>query len=211
LVFERELASVTDNPIVFSSTGDLLSGGNFHGEPLGFALDFLAAALAELGSISERRTDRLLDPNHSSGLPPFLSENAGINSGFMLVQYTQAALVAENRLLASPATVDTIPTSGTQEDHVSMGWNAALKARRLVRNIARVLAGEAICAAQGIDLRSPTKPSTATGAAHEKLRSLVPHLDEDRALGPEMEKIVDDLILSGALADAAAKETNGLR
>lgn len=210
LVFERELASVTDNPIVFSSTGDLLSGGNFHGEPLGFALDFLAAALAELGSISERRTDRLLDPNHSSGLPPFLSENAGINSGFMLVQYTQAALVAENRLLASPATVDTIPTSGTQEDHVSMGWNAALKARRVVRNAALVLAGEAICAAQGIDLRSPAKPAAATGAAHEKLRSLVPHLDEDRALGPEMEQVVDDLILSGILADAAADRTEGL-
>jgi histidine ammonia-lyase len=211
LVFERELASVTDNPIVFSSSGDVMSGGNFHGEPLGFALDFLAAAVAELGSISERRTDRLLDPHHSSGLPPFLTEDAGINSGFMLVQYTQAALVAENRLLASPATVDTIPTSGTQEDHVSMGWNAALKARRLVRNAARVLAGEAICAAQGIDLRSPTRPAAGTGAAHESMRSLVPHLDEDRALGPEMEQVVDELILSGVLEDVASEKVGGLK
>jgi len=210
-VFDRELSSVTDNPIVFADPSDVLSGGNFHGEPLGFALDFLAAGLAELGSISERRTDRLLDPAHSAGLPPFLTENAGINSGFMLVQYTQAALVAENRLFSSPATVDTIPTSGTQEDHVSMGWNAALKARRVVANLARILAGELLCATQGIDLRSPMNPAPGTRAAHELVRSIVPHLDEDRVLGPEIEQLVTDVVLSGALAKAAADEVGGLR
>lgn len=195
-VVETELGSVTDNPVVFAETGEVMSAGNFHGEPLGFALDFLAVAVAELASISERRTDRMLDPGHSSGLPPFLTESAGTNSGFMLAQYTQAALVAESRLLSSPASVDTIPTSGTQEDHVSMGWNSALKVRRVTGNTAAVLAIEALCAAQGIDFRAPLKPAKGTGALYRGIRQLIPHLDEDRSLTDDIETM-RDLILKG--------------
>lgn len=201
---ETEMASVTDNPMVFAEDGEVLSGGNFHGEPLGFALDFIAAATSELGSISERRTDRLLDPDHSSGLPPFLTEHAGTNSGFMLVQYTQAALVAENRINSSPATVDTIPTSGTQEDHVSMGWNAALKVRTVIGNVATILAIEAICAAQGIEFRRPLEPAPATKAALEVVRELVDHLDADRPLGEEIERVTGELVLNGRLVERVA-------
>lgn len=202
-VLEREIASVTDNPVVFADSGEVLTTGNFHGEPVGFALDFMAAALAEFGSISERRTDRMLDPNHSSGLPPFLTERAGIHSGFMLTQYTQAALVAENRILATPATVDTIPTSGSQEDHVSMGWNAALKLRRVVTNVACILAVEAMCAAQGMDLRAPLEGAPGTAAALDAVREVIDHLDEDRELGVEIERVMDELILPGYLVEAA--------
>lgn len=204
-VLERELASVTDNPVVFADTGEVLTAGNFHGEPLGFALDFMAAALAEFGSISERRTDRMLDPNHSSGLPPFLTKRAGTHSGFMLAQYTQAALVAENRLLASPATVDTIPTSGSQEDHVSMGWNAALKLRRVVSNVACILAVEVMCAAQGMDLRAPLEGAPGTKAALEAVREVIDPLDEDRELGTEIERVMDELILPGHLVQLAGE------
>lgn len=210
-VFERELASVTDNPVVFADSGEVMTTGNFHGEPLGFALDFMAAGLAELGSISERRTDRMLDPNHSAGLPPFLSERAGTNSGFMLAQYTQAALVAENRLLASPATVDTIPTSGTQEDHVSMGWNAALKLRRVVNNLACILSVEAMCAAQGMELRAPLDPAPGTRAALEAVREVIDHLEEDRELGSEIERVVDELILPGFLVERSHEEAGPIQ
>jgi histidine ammonia-lyase len=196
--FEIELSSVTDNPIVFADDGAVLSAGNFHGEPLGFALDFMAAALSELASISERRTDRILDPHHSNGLPPFLAPQAGINSGYMLTQYTQAALVAENRILSTPATVDTIPTSGTYEDHVSMGWNAALKLRRVIGNVAKVLAVEALCAAQGIDFRAPLKPGDGVAKAHGAVRRNVPSMTEDRELGSQIEAI-SEVILSGEL------------
>lgn len=210
-VLERELASVTDNPVVFADTKEVLSTGNFHGEPLGFALDFMAIALAELGSISERRTDRMLDPSHSSGLPPFLTERAGTHSGFMLTQYTQAALVAENRILSSPATVDTIPTSGTQEDHVSMGWNAALKLRRVVGNVACILAVEAMCAAQGMDLRSPLEGAPGTAAGLEAVREVIDHLDEDRELGVEIERVMDELILPGHLVERAEEAAGPLQ
>lgn len=199
-VIERELTSVTDNPVVFAESREVVSSGNFHGEPLGFALDFMAAALAELGSISERRTDRMLDPDHSSGLPPFLSPNAGRESGYMLAQYTQAALVAENRILSVPATVDTIPTSGSQEDHVSMGWNAALKLRRVVENVGWILAVEALCAAQGMDFRSPLIGGKGTEGAKAAIRQVIPHLDRDRELGPEIETAAKRLVLSGRLA-----------
>ena len=124
----RELGSVVDNPIVFPETGEVVSGGNFHGQPLAFVLDFMAIGVTELGSISERRTDRILDPQHSAGLPAFLAARPGVNSGYMIAQYTAAALVAENRVLAHPASVESIPTSGSQEDHVSMGWGAGTKA-----------------------------------------------------------------------------------
>ncbi len=209
-VFERELASVTDNPVVLVDSQEIRSTGNFHGEPLGFALDFLAIALSELGSISERRTDRLLDPNHSSGLPPFLTKFAGTDSGFMLSQYTQAALVAENRINCVPATADTIPTSGSQEDHVSMGWNAALKLRRVVDNLRLILAVEALCSAQGIDFREPLKAAKATAAAHASVRAVVKHMDHDRVLGPEITLIAQDVIASGTLVGTVEEAIGAL-
>ena len=209
-VFERELASVTDNPVVLADTREVLSTGNFHGEPLGFALDFLASALSEFGSISERRTDRMLDPNHSSGLPAFLAHEPGLNSGFMLSQYTQAALVAQNRILSHPATVDTIPTSGSQEDHVSMGWNAALKLRSVVFNVSRILAVEALCAAQALEMRAPLRPAEATAAAIDAIRQIVAHLDSDRVLGPEIEAVAEEVLLSGVLSDRVARVTGEL-
>ena len=154
LVAERELGSVVDNPIVLPESGEVVSAGNFHGQPLAFALDFLAIAVTELGSISERRTDRMLDPQHSSGLPAFLSPRPGVNSGYMLAQYTAAALVAENRVLSHPASIESIPTSGSQEDHVSMGWGAGRKLWEVLANTSRVLAVELLCAAQGTEARS---------------------------------------------------------
>jgi histidine ammonia-lyase len=209
-VTERELRSVTDNPVVFADSEEVVTSGNFHGEPVGFALDFMAAALAELGSISERRTDRLLDPDHSSGLPPFLTQRAGTNSGFMLSQYTQAALVAESRILSSPATADTIPTSGSQEDHVSMGWNAAIKLRRVLRNTAWILGVEALCAAQGMEFRAPLHGAPGTAAALAALRELVPGLDRDRPLGPDIETVAKDLLLSGRMLTRVEEVIRGL-
>ena len=162
LVAERELGSVVDNPIVLPESGEVVSAGNFHGQPLAFALDFLAIAMTELGSISERRTDRMLDPQHSSGLPAFLSPRPGVNSGYMLAQYTAAALVAENRVLSHPASIESIPTSGSQEDHVSMGWGAGRKLWEVLANTSRVLAVELLCAAQGTEARAPLRPASAT-------------------------------------------------
>ena len=188
-VLETELGSVVDNPIVFPETAEVISGGNFHGQPLAFVLDFAAIALTELGSISERRTDRMLDPQHSSGLPAFLSPRPGINSGYMLTQYTAASLVAENRVLSHPASVESIPTSGSQEDHVSMGWGAARKLHQVLDNTARVLAVEMLCAAQGIEYRSPLRPAPGTAAAVELIREAVPSLDEDRPPSAEIERV----------------------
>src|SRR6266540_3328390 len=166
-VIERELGSVTDNPVVFADSGDVVSVGNFHGEPLAFVLDFLAIALAELADVSERRVDRLLDPALNHDLPPFLTEDPGLNSGLMLTQYTAAALVSECKVLAHPASVDSIPTSVTQEDHVSMGWTAGLKLRRVLANVRRTIAIEALCAAQAVDMRSPLRPGRAVAAVME--------------------------------------------
>ncbi len=190
-VFAIELGSVVDNPIVFPDTGDVVSGGNFHGQPLAFALDFVAVALTELGSISERRTDRILDPDRSSGLTPFLATRPGVDSGYMLTQYTAASLVAENRVLAHPASVESIPTSGLQEDHVSMGWGAGRKLLDVIDNTTRVLAVELICAARGIEQRAPLRPAPATGAMLEALRRRVPTLVEDRPPGPDIEAAAD--------------------
>jgi histidine ammonia-lyase len=192
--FGHELGAVVDNPIVFPfggepGAGDVVSAGNFHGQPLAFALDFMAIALTELGSISERRTDRLLDPDRSFGLPAFLASSPGLNSGFMLAQYTAAALVAENRVLSHPASVESIPTSGLQEDHVSMGWGAGLKLGRVIDNTTRVLAVELLCAAQGVEHRAPLRPAPATAAALANLRDLVPRLDADRPLGRDIETV----------------------
>src|SRR6266508_1662069 len=209
-VVERELGAVTDNPVVFADSGEVVSVGNFHGEPLAFALDFLAVALAELADVSERRVDRLLDPALNHDLPPFLTPDPGLNSGLMLTQYTAAALVSDCKVLAHPASVDSIPTSGNQEDHVSMGWTAGLKLRRVVDNVRRVLAIEALCAAQAIGLRGPLEPGPAVAAALARLRAEVPALDRDRYLAPDL-AAVESQVASGALVAAAEQVTGPLR
>lgn len=188
-VAERELGAVVDNPIVFPGTGEVVSAGNFHGEPLAFALDFVAIAVAELASISERRTDRILDPVRSAGLPPFLATRPGLDSGYMIAQYTAAALVAENRVLCHPASVDSVPTSGLQEDHVSMGWGAGRKLGSVLDNVTRVLAVELLCAAEGVDKRAPLRPGSGTAAVHAVVRRVVPPLDHDRPPGSAIEAI----------------------
>jgi histidine ammonia-lyase len=198
-VFERELGSVVDNPLVFPEDGDVVSGGNFHGQPLAFVLDFLAIAMTELGSISERRTDRILDPERSSGLTPFLATRPGIDSGYMLAQYTAAALVAENRVLSHPASVESIPTSGSQEDHVSMGWGAARKLGDVLTNTEHVLAVELVCAAQGCQQRRPLRPAPGSGWVLSEVRSVVPPLESDRPPGPDIEAAAA-LIESGRLS-----------
>ena len=190
-VLERELGSVVDNPIVFPDTGEVVSGGNFHGQPLAFSLDFMAIAVAEVASISERRIDRILDPDRSSGLPPFLSTHPGLNSGFMIAQYTAAALVAENRVLSHPASVDSIPTSGLQEDHVSMGWGAGRKLGTVLDNATLVVAVELLCAAEGLEHRKPLRPGTGSTAALAAIREVVEPLDRDRPPAPDIEAIVD--------------------
>jgi histidine ammonia-lyase len=195
-VFNRELGAVVDNPIVFPDDGDVVSAGNFHGQPLAFVLDFLAIAVSELGSISERRTDRLLDPTRSSGLTPFLANDPGVSSGYMITQYTAAAIVAENKVLAHPASVESIPTSGLQEDHVSMGWGAATKLATVLTNTARVIAVELMCAAQGAEQREPAL-AAGTGAVKDVVRSVCEPLREDRPPGPDIAAITD-LIESGA-------------
>jgi histidine ammonia-lyase len=203
-----ELNAGTDNPMVFPDETAVLSGGNFHGEPLALALDFAGMALSELGSISERRLFRLLTA-HLSDLPPFLTRHSGVNSGYMLIQYTAAALATDNALLASPASVHSIPTSADQEDHVSMGWHSALRARQVALNVASILALEALGAAQGIDLLAPLKPAPLTARAHALLRSRVPTLEEDRAFGPEIDAATL-LVQGGALAEIAAQAVEGV-
>ncbi len=208
-VVERELGSVTDNPVVFADSGEVVSVGNFHGEPLAFVLDFLAIALAELADVSERRVDRLLDPALNHDLPAFLTEDPGLNSGLMLAQYTAAALVSDCKVLAHPASVDSIPTSGNQEDHVSMGWTAGLKLRRVLANARRTIAIEALCAAQAIDLRAPLRPGPAVGAALDRLRRDVPRLGADRYLAPDI-AAVERLVAGGELVAAAESEVGTL-
>lgn len=193
-VVEVELASIVDNPVVVREVdGDgweVMSTGNFHGQPLAFAGDMLAIATSELGSISERRVYRLLDPATSRGLPPFLAERAGTNSGFMLAQYTAASLVAEDKVLAHPASVDSIPTSGNQEDHVSMGWHAVRKAGEVLGNVATILSVELLCAAQAIDLRAATAaPGPAAAAVHALIREHVPPMPVDREVAPQIEAV----------------------
>jgi histidine ammonia-lyase len=196
-----ELLSAIDNPMVLPD-GRVESCGNFHGAPVGFACDFLAIAAAEVGAIAERRTDRMLDPARSHGLPPFLTEDAGVNSGYMIAQYTQAAMVAENRRLAAPASVDSLPTSAMQEDHVSMGWGAARKLRQSVANLGRILAVELLCAAHGIDLRARVAaPSAGTAAALAAVRERVDGPGPDRFLSPDL-RAAEELVRSGALVAA---------
>ena len=200
-VLTVEMGSVTDNPIVLPETGEVVSGGNFHGEPVALALDSVAAAAASLASISERRLYRILDPASSNGLPAFLVEGFGLNSGFMIVQYTAASLVSESKTLAHPAAVDSIPSSAGQEDHVSMGMISARHARECVSNAEAVVALEVLAAAQGIDLRMPLKPGPATAAGVAAVREAVPFLDRDRELKPDLDEVIE-LVMSGELVGA---------
>ncbi|MDA8331825.1 MAG: histidine ammonia-lyase [Candidatus Dormibacteraeota bacterium] len=207
-VADRELRSAVDNPVVLAD-GSLESTGNFHGEPVAFACDFLAIAAAEVGAISERRIDRILDPARSQGLPPFLALEAGVNSGLMIAQYTAAAIVAENRRLAAPASVDSIPTSGMQEDHVSMGWGAARKLRLVVTNLSRVLAVELLAASRGLELRSPLQPSRAGVAVGELVRHLGGGVGPDRFTSPDLEAVAA-AVMRGEIRRAAEEAVGPL-
>jgi histidine ammonia-lyase len=205
-VFEIEANSAVDNPLVFitdakNAQGDVISGGNFHGEPLAFALDFLAIALSALAGISERRIERLVNPALSEGLPPFLAPGAGLNSGFMMPQVTAAALVSENKVLAHPASVDSITTSGNKEDYVSMGMTAGLKLRRVVENTRNVLAIEAMAVAQALDFLAPLKTSKRGQAAYAAIRSVCPSMEKDRVMYMDFARI-SDLLASGRIVEA---------
>lgn len=202
-VLAVELNAGTDNPLVFADDEAVLSGGNFHGEPLALALDTATLGLSELGSISERRLFRML-AGFLSELPAFLTRHSGLDSGYMLLQYTAAALVTDNQLLATPASVHSLPTSADQEDHNSMGWHSALRARQVVTNVEAILALEALGAAQGIDLLAPLKPGRLTGEAQAAIREKVPPLDHDRVLEPEIQAAIE-LVRSGRLAKVAAR------
>ncbi len=209
-VFETEMNSAVDNPLVFvknpkapngDGEGDVISGGNFHGQPLAFALDFLAIALSALAGISERRLERMVNPALSEGLPPFLAPGAGMNSGFMMPQVTAAALVSENKVLAHPASVDSITTSGNKEDFVSMGMTAANKLKRVVENTRNTLAIEAMAAAQAIDFLAPLKTSKPLQAAHAAIRAVSATMEKDRVMYQDFARIAE-LIASGKVADA---------
>ena len=208
-VLTIEAGSVSDNPIVLPEDDEVRSGGNFHGMPVAIACDAMAATTVPLASISERRLYRLLDPNLSNDLPPFLVHGSGLNSGFMLVQYTAASLVSESKSLAHPASVDSIVSSAGQEDHVSMGMTAARHAREVVANAEIVLALEALAAAQALDLRAPLEPGPATRAVHDEIRGAVPFFEADREFGPDIEAAVS-LVRRGALVEAAGTITGPL-
>jgi histidine ammonia-lyase len=215
-VFEIEMNAAVDNPLVFPATkqvgakapkpgetlgGDVISGGNFHGEPVAFALDFLAIALTALAGISERRIERLVNPSLNEGLPPFLAPTAGLNSGFMMPQVTAAALVSENKVLAHPASADSITTSGNKEDYVSMGMTGALKLKRVVANTTNVLSIEALAAAQALDILAPLKPSKRAQQAMAAIRKVAKMMDHDRSLAPDMARVAE-VIGRGEIADA---------
>jgi histidine ammonia-lyase len=210
-VFETEMNSAVDNPLVFvkkpaagspkgaAAEGEVISGGNFHGQPIAFALDFLAISVSALAGISERRIERMVNPALSEGLPAFLSAHAGLNSGFMMPQVTAAALVSENKVLGHPASVDSITTSGNKEDYVSMGMTAALKLRRVIQNVRYVLAIEALAAAQAVDLLAPLKPGKRAQQALREIRAVSPMVTQDRSLAPDIAK-VSEVIRQGKLA-----------
>jgi histidine ammonia-lyase len=208
LVAGRELASAIDNPVI-TPDGRVESNGNFHGAPLGYALDFLAIAVADAASMSERRTDRFLDVARNQGLNAFLAADPGVDSGHMIAQYTQAAIVSELKRLAVPASVDSIPSSAMQEDHVSMGWSAARKLRRALDGLRRVLAIELLTAARGIELRAPLAPAAATGAVVAGLRAVAPGPGPDRFMAPEIEAALG-VIADGGVLRAAESVTGPL-
>jgi histidine ammonia-lyase len=197
----RELNAATDNPLVFAN-GETLSGGNFHGQAVGLALDMLAIVMTNLATISERRIDRLVHPDFNQGLPAFLVDDAGVNSGFMMAQVTAAALASECKVLSHPATVDTIPTDGNREDVVPMSMGAAWKARRVIDNVRCVLAIELMCGAQGLDFRLPLKPGRGALAAHQAVRKIVTHLDADRVLTPDIEALAVAIGNGGFIGEA---------
>ncbi|HZS36990.1 MAG TPA: histidine ammonia-lyase, partial [Polyangia bacterium] len=203
-VLEREAEAATDNPLVFAESDEMISGGNFHGQPVALALDFAGIAAAELANIAERRIEQLVNPHLSSGLPAFLSPDSGLNSGYMMAQVSAAALVSENKILAHPASVDSIPSSAGREDHVSMGVHAADKLSRIVDNVRNVLAIELLCAAQGVDLRAPHRPAAALADAHATVRARVPHLETDRPVYRDVIS-VRALIDDGAVAAAVRR------
>lgn len=190
---EIEINSATDNPLLFPEEDEVISSGNFHGQPIAISLDFLGIALSEVASVCERRIERLVNP-HLSGLPAFLTEKEGLDSGFMVAQYTAAALVSENKVLSHPASVDSIPTSANKEDHVSMGMAAALKARRIFENASYVVAIELLCAAQGLDFRMPLRSGAGAEAAYELVRSQISHLKDDRILHDDINRARDTVI-----------------
>lgn len=200
---EIEINSVTDNPLIFPDDGDAISGGNFHGEPMAIAMDFFGIAMAELADISERRIARLVD-HKLSGLPPFLVEDSGLNSGFMIPQYAAAAIVSENKVLAHPSCVDSIPTSANQEDHVSMGAYSARKGRMILENVQKVYAIELLTASQGVDFSKPLRPGKGTAAAHECIREKVHFTEADEYMHPKV-MVCLDLITSGCLVDRVEK------
>ena len=201
-VAERELASTIDNPVVMPD-GRVESNGNFHGAPVGYVCDFLAIAVADVGAMAERRTDRMLDKARSQGLPPFLADDPGVDSGLMIAHYTQAGMVAENRRLAVPASADSLPTSALQEDHNSLGWSAARKLRRSIDNLRRMVAVELVTAARALDLRAPLTPAAGTAAARDALRTVVPGPGPDRWLAPELAE-AEELVRDGAILRAVA-------
>lgn len=196
---EIESGSATDNPLIFPETGEVISGGNFHGAPLAYGFDYAGIAMTDLMAISERRIERLVNSDLSEGLPPFLTKNAGLESGFMIPQVVAASLLNESKVLAHPASVDNVPTSGGKEDHVSMGMVAATKLRRIVANAARVVAIELIAAAQGLDYRAPLQTSRPLREVHAKIRSVSPAFTADRALGEDIEQVAA-MVLAGKLA-----------
>lgn len=201
---EVEMNSATDNPLIFPNAKESLSGGNFHGQPVAMSLDFLGLAMTVLGNFSERRIARLVD-SHLSGLPPFLVENAGPNSGMMMLQCTAAALASENKVLSHPSSSDSIPTSANQEDFVSMGMSAALKARTILKNVQYIISIEYMCSAQGLDFLRPLKPGKGAAVAHRRIRKHVPELKEDRVLSDDVERIFS-MVRKEELAKAVEKE-----
>ena len=207
-VLQLEINAATDNPLIFSEE-KIISGGNFHGQPLALALDFLGIAIAELGDIAERRIERLLNSNYSN-LPAFLVEHNGLNSGFMLTQYTAASLVSENKILSHPASVDSIPVSAGKEDHVSMATLAARKAREIIKNVQYIIAIELLCAAQAIDFQLPKKLGRGTKVVHKVIRESIPHLKKDRILYPDIEKSFN-LIKNGKLIEKVEKVIGKLK
>lgn len=206
---EIEINSVTDNPIIFHKDGDAISGGNFHGQPIAMAMDFFGIAAAEFASISERRVARLVD-HKLSDLPPFLVSDSGVNSGFMIPQYTAAAIVSENKVLAHPSVVDSIPTSANQEDHVSMGGYSARKGRQILDNTNRVIAVEMVNAAQGMDFRAPLKPGKGSGAAFKEFRKHVPFYDKDQFMQPLLLKSLE-LVENGTVVKAVEEAIGELK
>ncbi len=209
-VIAVELNAATDNPIVLADQEEVMSNGNFHGEPVAFALDMLKIALAELAGIAERRIERMLNPTMSGGQPAFLTRDGGLNSGFMIAQYVAASLVSENKVLAHPASVDSIPTSAGQEDHVSMGATAAVHLWRVAANVERVLAIELLCGAQGLDFLAPMRPGPGVAALQRRVRALSPHLDSDRSLSAEIDAVAER-IADGTLLAAVEEAAGALR